>query len=273
LRVLYFDCCSGISGDMTLGALLDLGADEAGLRSGLDKLGLSGFEIGIHKKKQNGIIGTDVEVVEKAVQKERNLLEIETLIDLSGLKQSAKDFSKKVFMEIAKAEAIVHDKDIYDVHFHEAGAAGAIIDIVGTAICLDLLEVKRVFSSVLHDGKGFINCSHGIIPIPVPAVSQMLSGSKIPLVQEDVNTELVTPTGMGIIKCLAECYGEMPAMMIERIGYGLGKRDTGRLNALKVVMGTFFDESGMMEEIAMLETDYSSLTTGVRSSLSRNNSY
>jgi len=295
LKVLYFDCFSGISGDMTLGALLDLGADETALRNELAKLGLKGYTLNIQKKKQNAIIGTDVEIVVDDVEEHnqegehgnthshthshththgyengrifenhhhnaRNLMDIEAIIDGSGLKQKVKDFSKKVFREIAKAEAKVHDTDIYDIHFHEVGAIDSIVDIVGIAICLDLLDIKKVFSSVLHDGKGFIECQHGVMPVPVPAVMQMLADSSIPLVQENIGTELVTPTGMGIIKCLAESYGNMPAMMIDKIGYGMGKRYTGKFNALRVVMGTFFDEGNMMEEIAILETNIDNMT-------------
>jgi len=289
MKVLYFDCFSGISGDMTIGALLDLGVDKELFRSELDKLNLSGYEIIIQKKVKNGITGTDFEVIinedyekfqEKIKQHEhqeqhehdhhhdyhnvsihhhshevRNLKSIETMIDLSDLTQSVKDFSKKVFKEIAKAEAKVHNKDINEVHFHEVGAIDSIVDIVGVAICLDILGIKKVFSSPLHDGTGFINCQHGILPVPVPAVMEMLVESKIPYISENVNTELVTPTGMGIIKCLASSFGNMPAMIIDKIGYGMGKRETGRFNALRVVMGTLFEEDKITEEISILETN------------------
>jgi uncharacterized protein (TIGR00299 family) protein len=185
----------------------------------------------------------------------RNLQDIETLINDSSLKQTVKDFSIKVFREIARAEARVHNKSINEVHFHEVGAVDSIVDIVGTAICLDLLGIKKVFSSALHEGKGFIQCQHGILPVPVPAVMQMLVDSKIPFVTEDINTELVTPTGLGIIKTLCSNYGNMPAMIIDKIGYGMGKKDTGRFNALRVVQGTILEEDMLMEEIAVLETN------------------
>lgn len=287
MKVLFFDCFSGISGDMTLGALIDLGVDKDVFKSELDKLNLCGYEIIIEKRVKQGITGTDVHVIvneeyeklqerlkkheheehkhthsHSGVQHEhqhshsmRNLKSIEMLIDWSDLKQNVKDFSKKVFREIARAEAKVHNKDINDVHFHEVGAIDSIIDIVGVSICIDLLEVNKVFSSPLHDGKGFIECQHGIIPVPVPAVMEMLVGSKIPLINEDINTELVTPTGIGIIKCLTSDFGNMPAMMIDKIGYGFGKRETGRLNALRVTLGTLFSEDNLMEEIAVLETN------------------
>jgi len=302
MKVLYFDCFSGISGDMALGALLDLGIDKEEFKKELDKLNLKGYDIVIEKKTKNGIAGTDVQVVlneeyeemqRRAEQHEhphhhdggghshdhgchdgphdhshghghehgghsrsmRNLKAIEMMIDWSDLKQSVKDLSKKVFREIARAEAKVHNKDINEVHFHEVGAIDSIVDIVGVAICIDMLGAERVFSSPLHDGHGFIQCQHGTIPVPVPAVMEMLKDSKIPLIQEDVNTEMVTPTGMGLIKCLSSSFGNMPAMIIDKVGYGLGKRETGRLNALRVVMGTLFGEDSMMEEIAVLETN------------------
>lgn len=290
MKVLYFDCFSGISGDMTLGALIDLGIDRELFLSELDKLNLAGYEIRIENSIKNGITGTDVHVIlnsdyeeysEKRIQHEheshdhhhghehhehrhhmhhhehnsRNLKDIEELIDASELKLSIKEFSKKVFDEIARAEAKVHNKSVNEVHFHEVGAIDSIVDIVGTAICLDLLGVQKVYSSPLHDGKGFVECQHGKIPVPVPAVLEMLKGSKIPLITENIDTELVTPTGMGIIKCLADDFGNMPAILIDRIGYGMGKRDTGGFNALRVVMGTLFGQDEAMEEIAVLETN------------------
>jgi pyridinium-3,5-bisthiocarboxylic acid mononucleotide nickel chelatase len=297
MKALYFDCFSGISGDMTLGALLDLGIDKELFLSELDKLNIGGYEIVIQKKIKNGIVGTDVKVIlneeydklqEKIKQHEqhhhnhnhnhahgdekhdhtthqhnhsmRNLKSIETIIDWSDLAQNVKDYSKKVFREIAKAEAKVHHKDISEIHFHEVGAIDSIVDIVGVAICLDLLGVKKIFSSPLHDGHGFIECQHGIIPVPVPAVMEMLKDSNIPLISDDVNTELITPTGMGIIKCLTSDFGKMPAMIIEKVGYGMGKRDTGKFNALRIVMGTLFEEDKLMEEIAILETNIDNMS-------------
>ncbi len=303
MRILYFDCFSGISGDMCLGAMLDLGIDIEVFRSELDKLNLAGYDIIIEKKVKNGIFGTDVNVIlnedlgeiEEKIRKAenlkqdemtehhhlhhhhdhknaetsydenkhkhththkaRNLRDIEDLIDMSDLSRKTKDLSKKVFMEIAKAEAKVHNKGIYDVHFHEVGAIDSIVDIVGSSICLELLGIDKVFASPLHDGHGFIECQHGLIPVPVPAVMQILAGSKIPVISEDINTELVTPTGAGIIKCLTEDYGNMPAMIIDRIGYGMGKRDTGGFNALRIVLGSQLEEDRLSEEISILETN------------------
>lgn len=301
MKVLYFECFSGISGDMTLGALMDLGVDEQLFRRELAKLNLEEYRLVIGKSIKNGITGKDVQVILSHDEEDhqghrhhddnhsqghhhhnhehdcdhehpihnsehnhshshnhqaRNLRDIEGLIDESDLSQGVKDFSKQVFREIAAAEAKVHDKDIAEVHFHEVGAVDSIVDIVGTAICLDLLGIDRVYASKLYDGHGFVKCQHGSIPVPVPAVMEMLSGSGIPLIQTDINTELVTPTGMGIIKCLSSGFGTMPQMSVDRVGYGMGKRETVGFNALRIVLGRM-DEIGKdtLEEIVTLETN------------------
>jgi len=297
MRVLYFDCFSGVSGDMVLGALMDLGVDEKKFREELAKLNLSSYDIVIDKKVKNSISVTDVNVILEGdygtVQNKhdahehgtetdghhhhgmehghshnnndhhhrhthghngRNLKDIEQLIDSSSLDDSVKQFSKKVFREIASAEAKVHNKPIEEVHFHEVGAVDSIVDIVGTAICLHLLEIDRVYSSPLHDGKGFVECQHGRLPVPVPAVMEMLTSSNIPYIIEDVNSELVTPTGIGIIKCLAHSFGNMPQMSVERVGYGAGKRDIGRLNALRCILGTI-NENADRDTVIVLSTN------------------
>jgi len=190
----------------------------------------------------------------------RNLKDIVELIESSDLKSKVKEFSKAVFYEIAKAEAKVHDKPLHEVHFHEVGAVDSIVDIVGVAVCLDLLGVNTVYSSPLYDGQGFINCQHGTIPVPVPAVMEMLADSNIPLIQTEVKTELVTPTGMGIIKCLAKGFGKMPAIKIIKAGYGMGKRDTGGFNALRVVLGEQAS-THQHEDVILLETNIDDMSS------------
>ncbi len=297
MKVLYFDCFSGISGDMVLGALMDLGISEERFKKELGKLNLSGYDLVIKKKVKNSITVTDVEVILKQAEEyqhkkyqckehhehnhhdhnhdhdhdhdhdhnhnhnhdhdhnARNLKDIEMLIDASDLKSNVKEFSKKVFREVARAEAKVHNKNVDEVHFHEVGAVDSIVDIVGTAICLDMLEIDRVYSSPLHDGTGFIECQHGRLPVPVPAVLEMLAGGNIPYITEDINTELITPTGIGIIKCLADGFGSMPQFTVNKVGYGSGKRDTGRLNALRCILGTIAQTNNIKDEIIVLETN------------------
>jgi len=311
MKVLYFDCFSGISGDMTVGALLDLGIDKDLFIEELRKLNLGGYEVRIEKTTRQGIAGTDFNVIvneeyddlvkrmernghiKRDVPMEhdhshdhcydhnhnhnhghdnqhnhhehntRNLMDIEALIDASTLKKSIKNMSKRVFREIARAEAKVHNKSINEIYFHEVGAVDSIVDIVGTSICLDLLGVKDVYCSPLHDGQGFIECAHGIIPVPVPAVMEILSNSQIPLVIEDVKTELITPTGAGIVKTLCRNFGSMPVMIIDKVGYGFGKRDTGRLNALRVVLGTILSHDSLMEDMVLLETNIDDTTSEI----------
>lgn len=265
MKVLYFDCFSGISGDMALGAMLDLGIDAEEFMFEIKKLALDGYDIKISKKTVYGITGTDVEITseEKHSHIHRKLSDITELISTSALKSSVVETSIGIFKEIGRAEAAVHGVDINEIHFHEVGAMDSILDIVGCAICLDLLGIERVFSSPLHDGKGFTNCSHGMIPIPVPAVLEMLKDSDIPLISEDVNCELVTPTGMGFIKSVAVSFGNMPAIMIDKVGYGFGKRDTGKLNAVRVVEGDLFGNYDELEEIVMLETNLDNISSEV----------
>ncbi len=296
MKVLYFDCFSGISGDMTLGALLDLGIDKAAFLAELEKLKVDGYSIEIKNKLKNGISGTDVHVVLEETghheddeehqygeihhidhhhhgehehthehththNSERNLEDIENIINHSELRPRVKSMSTKIFREIARAEAKVHGKGINEVHFHEVGAVDSIVDIVGSCICLDLLGIERIFASELHEGKGFVKCAHGLLPVPVPAVMEMLCSSKIPLITEDIPFELVTPTGLAIIKTISSGFGKMPAMSIEKTGYGMGKRETGRFNALRVVMGSLYQQDMIPnDEISILETNIDNMS-------------
>lgn len=300
MKVLYFDCFSGISGDMTLGALLDLGIDKAAFLAELEKLKVDGYSIEINNKIKNGISGTDVHVVLEETRhheddeehqygeihhidhhhhgehehthedahehththnSERNLEDIEHIINHSELRPRVKSMSTKIFREIARAEAKVHGKGINEVHFHEVGAVDSIVDIVGSCICLDLLGIERIFASELHEGKGFVKCAHGLLPVPVPAVMEMLCSSKIPLITEDIPFELVTPTGLAIIKTISSGFGKMPPMSIEKTGYGMGKRETGRFNALRVVMGSLYQQDMIPnDEISILETNIDNMS-------------
>lgn len=265
MKVLYFDCFSGISGDMTAGALLDLGIDKKQFLAEFAKLKLKGLKLNIKKQNKNGISGTDFEVIAPASHGRshghaRTPADIEKLLSKSRISKKAAVLAIKIFREIGRAEAKVHGKNINEIHFHEVGGLDSIADITSAAICLDLLGVEKVFSSEIHDGKGFIKCAHGMLPVPVPAVMEMLKSSGIPFVQEEINTELVTPTGMGIIKSISSGYGKMPAMKITGTGWGFGKRDTGRLNALRVVAGELTDAMPAGEDIIVLETNIDNMT-------------
>ncbi len=247
-KVLYFDCFSGISGDMTIGALLDLGVDKEKFLLELDKLSIDGYSIEIKRGQKNGISGTDFNVILEHHHHDhdhedhhhhhhdhRNLHDINHIIEESSLEERVKNLSKKIFGLVAEAEAKVHGKPIEEVHFHEVGAVDSIVDIVGTAICIDMLKVDKIYASPLQVGSGFVECAHGIIPIPAPATMEILKG--IPIYNNNIKTELVTPTGGAIVKALATEFGDIPNMKLEAVGYGLGKRDLKIPNMLRVSMG------------------------------------
>jgi len=238
---------------MTLGALLDLGIDKDDFVRELNRLNLSGYGFDIRKTSKWGVVGTDVHISFEHCDDahERNLLDIERIIDDSSLGGEVKAFSKRVFGMLAKAEGKVHGVSPEKVHFHEVGALDSILDIVGVAICLDILNVKWIFSSHLTDGHGMIDSQHGPLPIPVPAVAEMLQGSGISVNITDVSTEMVTPTGLALLKTMTREFGLMPkGVRIDKVGYGFGKRDTGRLNALRIVSGTIKQEETPEETTA-----------------------
>lgn len=263
-RILYFDCFSGISGDMTMAALIDLGLNPEAVVKEIKKLGVAGYDIEIKKTARFAIGGTDVNVVlhqadhhrhveeghhrhdyghghkheHEHSHEERNLQDIVHIIESSDIAESAKALSIKIFTEIAQAEAAVHQKSIDEVHFHEVGAIDSIVDIVGAAICIDMLQVDKIYCSPVHEGQGFVNCKHGRLPVPVPAVVEMLKGSRIPMITEDIQGELVTPTGFAILKSIVHDCIPMSQLLVEQTGYGFGKTDTGSLNALRVFLGT-----------------------------------
>jgi len=235
MRILYFDCFSGISGDMALGALLDLGIDVETWKKELDKLSLDKFEVRTTKRRKGILEGTDVEVISHDSTTHRNLSRILEILEKSSLPPSVKQLSQKMFLKLGEAESRVHGIPLSEVHFHEIGAIDTIIDIVGTAIALELLKIDLVYSSPLPLGEGFIEFSHGTIPVPAPATLELLKG--IPVYSQGVKGELVTPTGAVIVSTLAEDFGPLPLLKIEKVGYGIGKHDYGPLNWLRVFLG------------------------------------
>ncbi len=256
MKLLYFDCFSGISGDMTLGALIDLGIDHKRFLEEMDKLNLAGLRFEISTVYKNGIGCTDVNVIlededlshehihehqhEHSHEKHhehRNLFDIEKIIDNSSLSERVKSLSKAMFNRLAKAEAKVHRTTIENIHFHEVGALDSIADIIGTAVCIDILNPDRIMSSPLHDGTGFITCRHGIIPVPVPATMEIMTQASIPFYTIGVENELITPTGATIIATLAEAFGSVPSMSVRQVGYGSGKREMEIPGVLRVVLG------------------------------------
>lgn len=244
MRILYLDCYAGISGDMTLGAFVDLGVEPGYLISELEKLGVEGYTIEISKKKKNGLVGTDVDVILEADKENqgchkvprRAYKDIKALIDKSTLDEKVKALSKKIFHYVAEAEGKIHGQPIDEVHFHEVGAIDSIIDIVGAAICYYKLDVDEVLAGPLHTGVGTLQCRHGIIPIPAPATLEILKNGGIPVYSKGIPNESITPTGAAIVAGLVDCFEPLPECRVVNIGYGCGKRETKMGGLLRMIL-------------------------------------
>ncbi|MFC1857784.1 nickel pincer cofactor biosynthesis protein LarC [Thermodesulfobacteriota bacterium] len=232
----YFDCFSGISGDMTLGAFIDLGVPVEWLQESIEKLPLTGFDISVKSISRKGIHATQAEVV-TGQSKARDYAEIKSLITQSPLSGNVKNRSLDIFGRIAEAESGIHDCPKEKVHFHEVGGIDAIVDIVGTALCEEYLGIEKVMASRIPLGSGFVECRHGTLPVPAPATVAILKG--VPVYGSGVSAELVTPTGAAIITSLAETFQAMPDMIVEKVGYGAGHRDLKSIpNLLRILVGT-----------------------------------
>ena len=253
--IAYFDCFSGISGDMTLGAFIDLGVPVKWLKDTLRSIPLPGFDIAVSSVSRHGITAKSVHVYSEDNAGSRDYTEIRSLIEKSALSVMVKEKSLKIFERLANAESKIHGCPAEKVHFHEVGGIDAIADIVGAALCIEYLGIKRITASSLPLGTGFVSCRHGTLPVPSPATLEILKG--IPIFGSGIACELVTPTGAAIIATLAESYGPMPDMAIEKTGYGAGKQDIeSRPNLLRIIAGTPKNhQTGCQKEtIVMIET-------------------
>ena len=227
MNSLYVECHSGVSGDMTVAALLDLGADENTLVAGLKSLKIDGYKIEISRILKNGFNACDFNVIldDKQNSNRRNIHDIYRIIDNSSITDKAKKISRKVFKIKAEAEAKAHEISIDEVNFHEIGAIDSIIDIVSASICLDNLEIDDVIVSKLYDGYGYIKCRCGTIPVPVPAVVNIASEYDLDLIQTDIEGEMVTPTGASIMAAIKTKNYLPKNCKVKKIGFGAGKRD------------------------------------------------
>ena len=259
MKAAYFDCFAGISGDMTLGALLDLGVPLEWLQEQLHAMPLDGFKITKESIHVNGIRAAQVQIDLSEGQPVRNWIDIRNLIENAPLDKDAADNSLKMFEKIAVSESEIHGVPVEKVHFHEVGALDSIIDIVGTALCMAYLGVEAVFASKIPLGSGFVECSHGRLPVPAPATLSILKG--IPVYDGSVQHEMVTPTGAAIISSYATSYGRLPEMAIESVGYGAGQRHIPDFpNVLRVMIGQKPDKSKSYqmnmhhEDVQVLET-------------------
>ena len=249
----YFDCFSGISGDMTLGALLDLGVPLEWLKDQLHQTPLTDFDIALSPVQRHGIQAASVTVTCLDAKSSRNYAEIRSLIEKSPLADKVRSTALRIFKRLAEAEAQIHHCAVDQVHFHEVGGVDAIVDILGTALGLEYLGISQIVSSPIPLGKGFVACSHGKLPVPVPATVAILEG--VPVYGTDVSRELVTPTGAAIIRSLAQRFEPMPEMVIKRIGYGAGQRDLAdRPNLLRIILDAGEETNVLEDQVSIIET-------------------
>ena len=266
MKIAYFDCFSGISGDMTLGALIDAGADSDSLKAELGKLQVDGYAIRAAKVTKSGISATDVtvSVEHHGAGHGRSFSRIARIIEDSGLSEGVASMAVAIFRRLGEAEAQVHGKSIEEIHFHEVGAVDAIVDIVGASICLDMLGIERVHTSPMPTFTGTVKMAHGAFPLPAPATIEILKGA--PWRELGIEGELVTPTGAAIAAEISSGFGPMPPMTVQSVGYGAGKSDFEIPNVLRVVVGES-GEPGEIEpsradedEVSVIETNIDDLS-------------
>lgn len=253
--IAYFDCFSGVSGNMVLGALLDAGLELERLEAELARLPISGYKLKVETVKRRGMKGTHVEVEVSEHGVERHLHHVEEIITGSDLPDEVKQRGLDIFRRLARAEAKVHGAPIESIHFHEVGAMDAIVDVMGAAIGLWLLDVEKAYASPVHVGRGTVKCAHGVLPVPAPATLELLQG--VPIYGRDVDAELVTPTGAAILTTLAESFGEIPLMRVKQIGYGAGTRELPIPNLLRLSIGETDDKTEGYEKdtATLIETN------------------
>jgi uncharacterized protein (TIGR00299 family) protein len=256
MKLAYFDCFSGISGDMTLGALVDAGLSGDQLRAELKGLQVPGWELTTEKVWKNGMSATHVRVTTEDQQKHRSLSTILEIIKNSQLAPQVRERASAVFQKLGEAEAHVHDAPLEKVHFHEVGAVDAIVDIVGACIGFHALGIERFASSPLNVGGGTAKMAHGVLPVPAPATARLLQGT--PTYSNGVQRELVTPTGAAIAATLCASFGPQPPMTVSAIGYGAGTADLeGQPNVLRIMIGEAAEKNltASDEEISIIEAN------------------
>jgi pyridinium-3,5-bisthiocarboxylic acid mononucleotide nickel chelatase len=256
MKLAYFDCFSGISGDMTLGALVDAGCAADHLRAELQRLNVPGWQLSAEKVWKNGMAATYVKVQAEDQQKHRSLTTILEILGASQLSQPIRDRAAAIFHKLGEAEARVHDTPLEKIHFHEVGAIDAIVDVVGACVGFAALGIDKFASSPLNVGGGTTKMAHGLLPVPAPATASLLTGK--PTYSNGVQRELVTPTGAAIVATLCDSFGPQPPMMVNAIGYGAGTADLeGQPNVLRIMIGEAGEKivAGFDEEIAVIEAN------------------
>ena len=259
MKTAYFDTLSGISGDMSLAALIDAGTPAEWIEKQLNSLGIGPVELSTKEARKCGYRAIHIELKTQPETKHRHLHHIDAIIDNSNtLSDRAKATAKAIFLKLGEAEAKVHGSTLQKVHFHEVGAADSICDIVGVAAALDYLGIERLCASPVPTGHGQITIAHGTVNIPAPATAELLAG--IPIRHCNIEAELTTPTGAAILQTLCTSFGPLPSMSIDKIGYGAGTRDLqGQANILRILIGHTSD-STPTESIAVMETQVDDMT-------------
>jgi pyridinium-3,5-bisthiocarboxylic acid mononucleotide nickel chelatase len=254
-KCVYFDCFAGLSGDMTLGALIDLGLDLGELTASLQGLNLTGYSLNARQVTKHHLTGTKADIRVTAPQPHRTYNDIVGLIAAAVLPEPVRDLSQRMFLLLAQAEAQVHQQPLDKVHFHEVGAVDSIVDMVGVAYGFWALGITRVYASSLPMGQGMIRCAHGLLPNPAPATALLLQN--VPVYGLDLPGEMVTPTGAAILKGLSAQFGPCPPLTVERVGYGAGTRECEQLpNLLRLILGhpILSSSLGQTERVLVLET-------------------
>lgn len=256
MRVAHFDCFSGISGDMTLGALIDAGVDPAAIHEALVSLRLP-IHMEVAKVRKGGFAATQVRIIAPEEHTHRHLADIEEIVRGGNLSSTQQELALRIFRRLAEAEAAVHGMPLEKVHFHEVGALDSIADIVGAAVGLDLLSVEAFTSRAVPTGSGMVRAAHGLMPVPAPGTAELLKG--IPLAASDIKAELTTPTGAAILTTVVKEYVDSPAMTFERVGHGAGQRDfPEQPNLLRLFVGTRATPAES-DQVWMLETNLDDL--------------
>ncbi len=241
MKVAYFDCFSGVSGDMTLGALVDAGLELAVLRDELSKLPVEHYRLEADTVKRSGLRGTKVHVlIDEAQQPTRKYTDIVKMINESDLGPEVAQQALDIFRRLGEVEAHLHHEPIEAIHFHEVGAVDSIVDVVGAVIGLHALGVQAVLASPINVGHGTVRTAHGLLPVPTPATLELVKGC--PTYAGDVRMEMTTPTGAAIVTTLASRFGPLPHIQVAHVGYGAGNRDLpGQPNLLRVILGEVED--------------------------------
>ncbi|MDI9390599.1 MAG: LarC family nickel insertion protein [Synergistota bacterium] len=234
-RILYLNCLSGVSGDMFLGAMIDLLGDDGVLDAALKGLRLGNYEIAVGRERRRGITGVRVSVkFDSESHHGRNLNDIVKIIEGSSLSDFVKSKAREAFTRLAEVEGKIHGVPLESIHFHEVGGIDSIVDIVGAFTLLERLEVDRIVSSPVNVGSGFVNCAHGILPVPAPATAELLKD--VPVFSLGEPMERTTPTGALLLKMLASAFGPLPLGVLKKVGYGAGERESSLPNVLQAIL-------------------------------------